>query len=69
MFLKILQNKYYILYLYRMPKKAKAMTEDMEKTIYEDNEKKAKVRVKMFEEKVDKKVKKKNVKTKKKSRY
>tara|TARA_R110001592_G_scaffold15696_9_gene67986 strand:- start:613 stop:771 length:159 start_codon:yes stop_codon:yes gene_type:complete len=52
-----------------MPKKAKAMTEDMEKTIYEDNEKKAKVRVKMFEEKVDKKVKKKNVKTKKKSRY
>tara|TARA_R110001599_G_scaffold176017_2_gene368124 strand:- start:396 stop:566 length:171 start_codon:yes stop_codon:yes gene_type:complete len=47
-----------------MPKKAKAMTEDMEKTIYEDNEKKAKVRVKMFEEKVDKKVKKKMLKLK-----
>ena len=49
---------------------AKPITDDMEKTIYEDNEKKSKVKVKMFEEKVDKKkVDKKNIKTKKKSRY
>ena len=45
----------------------KTITEDMEKTMYEDNEKKSKVKVKMFEEKVDKKkVDKKNIKTKKK---
>ena len=42
---------------------AKPITDDMEKTIYEDNDKKSKVKVKMFE---DKKVDKKNVKTKKK---
>ena len=45
---------------------AKPITEDMEKTMIEDNEKKSKVKVKMFEEKVDKKVDKKNIKTKKK---
>ena len=50
---------------------AKPITEDMEKTMIEDNEKKSKVKVKMFEEKVDKKVDKKNIirSSKKKSRY